>query len=418
MLKYLLAILVVVVIIILVDSFLSKDKNLRKKCNKLLETSTGGFDNNARSALNALNQIGNPTPADYFQRAGILRFNLINDNIDNFPTEIVDTIAVNYQNALMGIDEDEIPELDFMFDRIIDFQNILTAADYETNAAIEFNLVANRIPAAKHQSVQNRVKESIANSNSKKEAVETALDSATRYTSDKQNVHDSKVNNDLREALSIFKRGTNAVPVGNEVREWINNVYASDPNNLHKVQNAITALNKVEEGNHIFTFNETESNILSYVWQRCKHQNNIENRDLMFEAVVNSLADSVENGGLVCINGRCSRMLNSLATLDFDKKISERGALTFEAYKNQIYQETKNIVNEAVEEAKSSDDSLMRDIGKSYDGNDIELDETTENMFKKNLIERIDANLAKYSDKLSPAEINTLKDECHIYASI
>jgi len=136
----------------------------------------------------------------------------------------------------------------------------------------------------------------------------------------------------------------------------------------------------------------------------------------MREAIVNALADSIEGGNQVCINGRCARVLNSLVTLDYDENVG--AAMTFEAYKNQIFQETKEIINQELDRALASTNDKLRAVGEAYEGSDVEVDSTVEEQFKQEIKQEIDRNMEKYEDKLTPAEIDNLKQECYVYATL
>jgi hypothetical protein len=227
------------------------------------------------------------------------------------------------------------------------------------------------------------------------------------------------VNNDLRETLRRFKgtaSNTDAALAVSEAREFIYRECDDLPE--HKIKAALEVLDKVKEGGYISTFNEREDDIFAYTWARCSHPRNHGKEKLMREAVVNSLADGIENGNQVCINGRCGRVLNSFATIDFDKEISETGVMTFEAYKNQIFQETKTIIGDEINRAKASEDEKLREVGESYEDVSIKPDPVVEEQFKCEIKREIDNNIAKYENKLNEKEIDNIKQECYVYAVI
>ena len=136
----------------------------------------------------------------------------------------------------------------------------------------------------------------------------------------------------------------------------------------------------------------------------------------MKEAVANSLADANEGGHLVCINGRCSRVLSSLSLLDYDPTVGT--ALSFPAYLAQIMQETKEIFDIALKNAKASDDPLMQSVARSYEDINVVADDVRENEFKAGIKDSIDAMLETYETKFQPRELNQLREECYIYATL
>jgi hypothetical protein len=265
--------------------------------------------------------------------------------------------------------------------------------------------------------VDDRVVNAKTATNSRVDAANMAFNDATTYTNNPQNVHDSKVNSDLRDVLAKMKataRGMNIQTSLDEIHNWINN--SDDPLIMERHDDAIKGLNKAREAAYITTYNEHEDAILAYTWERCKHPRNASNSDLMKDAVVTSLIDGVENNHQVCINGRCARILNSLATLDFDDNVAN-GALTLEAYRNQIFQEVKEIVNREIDTAKESSDEEIRAVGEAYETGD-ELDNDAERRFKNNMKSEIDFNLSKYDDKLGNDDLEKIKQECYAYATI
>jgi hypothetical protein len=111
-------------------------------------------------------------------------------------------------------------------------------------------------------------------------------------------------------------------------------------------------------------------------------------------------------------------VLNSFALLDFDYQISQGGAMTYEAYKNQIFDETQKIVEEELEVARVSDDASLHTVVKSYDDPSIVPDAAASERFKNIVKARINANLETYVDKFSAHELEKIKEECYAGADI
>ncbi|SIP86110.1 Hypothetical protein PACV_397 [Pacmanvirus A23] len=429
MFQYLILAIVITILISLIYYVFCKDRIRRKKSEKFINNSAGTFDESARRALDELTQIRNPTPADHFRRGQLLQYNLLegNQQIMRRQRNVVGDMIQEYTNALADFNvQDNFVNPDFMMYRIEDFHRNLQIFDDDNDELVQLALgfdtmVNNRAPVVRQELIEERVNRAVSNSTTRAEAIEKYFDNSIKFTDDRQNVHDSKVNSDLRETLRKIKatapRNIEPVIICEEIDYYIHNDYTDDPNNAYKVTAASTALQTMSRGELITTFNERENYILSYVWERCKHPSNSENMQLMKEAVANALADSVENGTLVCINGRCSRVLNSLVLLDFDRDISS-GVMTFEAYKNQIFQETKEIINQEIERAKLSSNVKLQNVGLAYDGEDVEVDEDVENEFKQEIKREIDRNMEKYSTKLTPVEISNISEECYIYAAL
>jgi hypothetical protein len=268
------------------------------------------------------------------------------------------------------------------------------------------NVVEYNVPNIARNETRARVTKAVA-APTKAAAVATAL--APEYRSDSQNVHDTKLNGDLNATLAKL---TETGPKGSTeidaaIVECID--YVKDK------PNALAAAQKMREGTHISTYNTNEAYILAAVWRRCDHRFNVDNRELMREAVSVSLTDCTENGGLVCINGRCSRLLGSLVLLDFDSTVGS--ALTFDAYKNQIYEETKEMFEREIEELHKSDSADMRQLAQSYDDPSIEATDAATTEFHTLLKSQVDDLLTNYTN-LNAREIEQLRRDCYVYVTI
>lgn len=434
--------LILAVIIILLISliywlfFYNNDANRRKRSKKLIQNSSGIFDGYAREALAELNQITNPNPDDYFHRGQIIQYNIFENNIrnpaSNHNNAIIKRMLRDYNNAIAGIRDRPKQDINstFIIDHIENFNRVNNnlANEYGTTELEQLMLILdatvnNHAGVIRQEIIEDRKHEAVNTASTRGEAINRYFTNAQKYTDDRQNVHDSKVNSDLREVLFKFKNSSKD-PISpirsiNEIREYIRGEYSHDPNNRSKIPSAEIILNTISAGDYIGTYSDREDNILAYVWERCKHPNNRENSTLMREAVVNALADGVENNIPVCINGRCSRVLNSLALLDYDPTVN--GAMTFEAYKNQIYQETKEIINNEISRARNSADCEMRNAADMFDNANIDDDVEPTPAFirlRNDIKTEIDNNVKKYTGKLNEQEINNILQDCYAYATI
>lgn len=407
--------LIIVAVLILVWAVGSDDRR-RRTASCALDNSIGVYDAPAVEALEAINQIDNPTIGDHFTRAGILHYNLLEGNL-NRPRghQVARLIAQDMAATLTGLGRGEVDEelqTEYMIAQMEGFGHELAAANHDF-APVFNNMVGTAAPAIRRETVEQRRGKARAGAKTLTGAAELAIDDATKYTNDRQNVHDSHVNRDLR---SIFKkmRSTRhddpAADPLDDVEKFIRGKYAQEY--PEKSVRAARILDIARTGEHIGTFNDTENEILATVWERCKHPRNRKNRDLMFEAVANSLADSLEDGKPVCINGRTGRVLNSLATLDFDSSVSD-GAMTLEAYRNQIFQESKEIITREIARASRSADPAVVAGALAYDrGDDAPIEPFTA-VLKQELHTHVDS----YSDKLSDAERENIKSEVTVYAA-
>lgn len=408
----LLAIFVVAVLVIVWAR--SADHRRRCRAAALLDVSAGGYDAAAVEALTEINAMDRPAAVDHFARAGILHYNLLEGNLRRREAapHTVNIIARDYAAALGGIQRGEIDmDTEFMIMQMEGFGGALGMAGHDVAPAFN-DMLAATTPGIRAEQIERRRRSAQDVAENRAEAAAVALDMATTYTNDRQNVHDSHVNRDLRATLNKMRNDGSSIDADssiNDVRDFIRGRYAREfP---EKARRAERVLDIARRGERIGTFNESEDRILATVWERCKHPRNKGKRDLMFEAVAHSLADSLEGDTPVCINGRTGRVLNSLATLDFDADISD-GAMTYEAYRNQIFQETKDIIKDTTDRAKNSPDRDLSKAATAYDegGDDVAA-------FTETLKRELHTHVDSYGDKLSSDERDNIKAEITMYAA-
>lgn len=417
--------------------FRANDAGRRKLASACVKASRGTDDAAARAAIAELNNIRAPTPADTFARGRILQYNILGGRVDVHERPIqqaVAAVARDYVDAVvrMGYARthpggDQPFTDDFMLDQIEGFNRLVIGApaDYMDDAtmAAVFGLthaVNQRAGPARKEIVAARKADAVNAAETRAEAIGAVFDAATAFTDDAQNVHDTKVNGDLRVFLQRMKStarpGLTVEECVSDAKKYIQGEFSADDIGRRKAASALQTLEKVSSGERISTLGDREDNIFAYTWARCDHPKNAENRELMREAVANSLADCIEKGKSVCINGRCGRVLNSLATLDYDREIAS-GAMTFEAYKNQIFQETKAIIGQEISRAKASSNDDLRAVGEAYETGD-EVGGDVEEQFRADVKAEIDRNLDNYSTKLNQVERDNIAQECYAYATI
>lgn len=395
---------VVIIVLLYVVYYISTRKSAREYYNK----SNGTFDSAAKTALKMTSNDN--SPAGRVTHARILTNNILHD--DNYRNqvnhnEILNAAATDYYvvlNQILGGEYNAPMELmlnigDFndTYHPAGDFGDIFMRAD---NATVEKSVAARKEVAQQKTTTAD--------------AMDKFFETSIQYTEDPQNVHDSGVIGDLNKTLLRLRSygGEDSKVAIEEARKFINTKYSKDPLNENKVKSALIALDKVAEGNYIESYNDSEDKIFSYVWGRSKHNDNKDQADIVKEAIIDSLASAVENGSLVCIGGRTARVLNSLATIDTDDTISN-AAMTQEAYRNQIFTETRNIISSRIEAAKNSDNEEYANVGKLYSGENVKINPGVEREFIDDIKKEIDINLEQYNTKLKPNELTKIRSECY-----
>ena len=407
------------------------DEGFRRECDAALGKSAGVFDAGARMALDALSRVETRRPVDHFTRGHIIYHNILNGDINGarIPERrrMVQELARNYTDAIGGMFE----EGEGTYDPVAAHQNqymlrnidmvragILLAGEVADDAILraiaeDLGTAGTRGERINRDVVQSRAKNAVAMTTNRAAAVNKALDDATVYTNDRQNVHDTAVNADLRGILAKIRDDVDAGAAIFQAREYINSEY---PGGKEAKANALRGLDTAAKGGYINTLNDSEDKIFAYVWERCKHPLNADKYAEAREAVINALADGVENGTQVCMNGRCARILGSLTTIDYDSDVAD-GVLTLEAYRNAIFQQTKQIVNGAIERAQRSDDAKLRAVGAAYESGD-DPDGDDDMAFRDGIKEAIDVAIDAYADKLNENDLARVRGECYVYATL
>jgi len=418
MFAHLLFAFILVIIVSLVYWFFFCDTALRKSANTLLQKSAGGFDTSAQQALAKIKCIRAPIATDYFEHGRILQYNVLYD--DEIPNGIItehdrinDHIAGLYIAALNNLVPNHAGN-DFIIQQIREFER------YEANMRAQPNFTTTLLTTAllagessEQQAVADRIVAAKLATTTRADAIVKYFDDSTIYTSNAQNVHESQVNSDLTRIFYKMDQHVNIGDSFNSAREFI----LSHPN--ANSGNACIALDKMQSGTPISTFGTTEDVLFASIWSRCSHPKNSKNRTNMQAAVVAALADCVENNILVCTNGRSARILNSLATLDYDPEIAAGGAMTYEAYRNQIYYETKAIIDQEIDRALGSNDPVLQKVGKSYESGS----ETCEHLdaysdYKKGIQLLVDNNINTYSSRMTIEDLNKIRYTCHAFAAM
>jgi hypothetical protein len=444
MFHYILIAVIAVLLISLIYYFSvhTSDESRRSRAARALNQSAGVFDDAARAALVELDQIEDPTPEDYFRRGHIIQHHVLGGEVRGGRArgdeDQIRHIMDNYTQALRGLrgaDGHNTPGAtggagatltpDFIVNQVGEFDHLLlNLEDVEMDGIMRdiarfHGGVETTTPVIRADTAAKRAEAAAAVAPTRSAAITTAFDSATVYTDDRQNVHDSKVNNDLREVLNRVRCPIDPSRAIAEAREFISDRYSVSAGRT-KATNASRVLDIVASGQTIGTFGESEDAIFAYIWNRAKHPRNSGRAELIREAVATALADGVENGTPVCANGRTARVLNSLVTLDYDPAIAAHGAMTFEAYRNEIFTEIKDIVADAIDGAATSSDSSLRAVGAAFESAG-DVDESALGAlakFKSDLRGAIDAAVDARAGVLTPAEIANIKAESYVYATV
>jgi len=381
---------IIIVAVIVFGCFIYKyftETRFKTKVRELAATANGNIEV-AREAYRGLGELPDMQADDHYLRGTIL-LNMIGDVMQD--TRVGQLINDHFTAAAQDITANNAENPDFIAYRIAVF-----------------------VPAdeAKTEMLQTRAETALLNNETKQAAVNQFFNDSIQYTNDTQNVHDPKVNNDLRDTISKIKVDLDHNEIAEIIKQVTQAVDDLADDNV-KRNNAKQALSRFT-GNSISTFECLDTEILAWAWRRCSHPMNVDKRADMQDAIIDALADCVEHGSVVCINGRCSRILSALVLLDYDPTVGQ--ASTFEIYKNQILEESNDILQRAIESYQ--DDPELSAAAQSYKDANITVNPDDEAKFKQKVMAEINSNIESYSDKLSREDIIKIKEYCDMAITI
>lgn len=168
----------------------------------------------------------------------------------------------------------------------------------------------------------------------------------TNWTSDSQNVHDSAISDNLIEQYKRIKQHSGGQQTMDDIYKYIAE-HQHEIKNINKVNNALFMMNR---GTNPPGFGgDTETDILEQIWNRIhspENKNNIEQLKV-------SLFEQIADCDGVCLTGRVSRVISSLAYLDHDKEI---GILkNKQILRNELMEELGKILNKNISQLDKED---------------------------------------------------------------
>ncbi len=205
-------------------------------------------------------------------------------------------------------------------------------------------------------------------------ATDTYIDLATQQTSDPQNVHDPGVLACFKAILTRLREDQgplDALPGLDAIAEGITQQGPRlSKNRPEVVKRALDVVQRTRDGERVAGFDATDAECLRRVWARADDPRNAGSRDLLRQALFDVLTDEcwepALGGGMkiVCVTGRSTQILSSLVLKDWDERNWEVKRL--EQFKNEIFEETKRVINAVALRAATSADPEKRQAGRAY----------------------------------------------------
>lgn len=156
---------------------------------------------------------------------------------------------------------------------------------------------------------------------------------------DTQNVHDSAV---VAHTRNLYQKLGTVVP--SQPPDNIRQAIDSHPFESEQRRfDALTTYNKMMSGDLVTGLGGSEREILTRTFNRVMAPENAKNKTSLMNAFMDSLADSVEHGHLVCTTGRCTRVLNSLNVLDANPEIA-KPPITMEMLRSEVLTKSGRIL--------------------------------------------------------------------------
>jgi len=211
------------------------------------------------------------------------------------------------------------------------------------------------------------------------------------YKNDLQNVHDHSVTNIIKKNLTILKESDNNITKRNNNITNQNNNITNQNNNITNQNDDITKIvsddstkrdvlysilehpklsesikgsavvvlenlnNKEKHG----TFNVTEEEALSLVWNRMNNEKDDIKKSNMIEILAKQLDSSIENGYIVCSSGKIARIIGALDGID-EEMTSSRPIWA-------IREEIGNLAGKIMNgNYKNPQDEFKRQVQKTY----------------------------------------------------
>lgn len=322
----------------------------------------------AIAVLNGENNIVNPNPADLY-RVGVTYLLNMHDPVNAHD---------RFTQALLQVRENPGQENNLYYvDRITDFNEMFT------------DVLVNDLP------LQQALEEIFMDNNTTIEA------KARNWTPDNHNVHDTSVNDGVKEHYAKIKKLNSRMEYKPEysyqaAKEMVIR-NSADKDKIAKI------FDRFNNDHKIKCLDSSEQELIGAVYQRMHAPENKNNFNELRQALCDAINDCGTEAGTVCQHGRISRIIASLAILDAEPSM---GILkTKQLARTEIYNTAGKIVSDAVAELKIDDKKIYDDYI-----NDVDSSEVLE--FKNSLEQDIEKIRKDYVKNLPADQLNLILKEC------
>lgn len=270
------------------------------------------------------------------------------------------------------------------------------------------------------------------------EKIDLTKNNVVGIRNDNQNVHDSNINDKLREIYDKIRYEYKKYENGNSSSNGINNLdeeiydyYLNstefNDNEKHIIVEVLDNAMKGDKSsllNNILGFDNTnlgdkdditskENYILRNVWCRSKHPNNKDNEENIKYNLGKQLVDCMNGKMLHCMSGRISRYISALEMNDFEIA-NETIFKTKDILRKEIMDKCSLLIQSEIEKCYNNEECEWKKAAISYkDGisvDDNDMKKGIDHLTK--IIDNIlDEYKEKYNSKTDNAMFNTLREE-------
>lgn len=348
---------------------------------------------NAQEVINLGENLPNPRAIDHLMIGTTYLLNAGNRNRarEHFQ-EAIDNIVNR------NVDTHDIP---FIIERIDDLKLFLNE-EIPLQGAIEFYINDQRTAPKIYKPNEPNIGDP--------DYKEKHILAKQRWESDSQNVHDQALSRMLADQLALVRSDNELLNYTlnhhnyAECVDWLRAKSANNKGDLAKINDV---LKTIDLNNPIFLSGNnnsreiTERDFLDTIWKRIHDPRNNDKLSELKNSLYDSVIDCVESGKHVCISGRCKKLWQTFALLDYTDTVGIMKSK--QMIRNEIYEKCCNII-------KNERESVSNIIKADYDaGKDTE--DTTR--MKKNIIDRMEQIKTQYNNKSIDENIlNSIIDEC------
>ena len=138
------------------------------------------------------------------------------------------------------------------------------------------------------------------------------------YRNDLQNVHDHSVTGIIKKNIQLIKQENLLKNVNKDdnAQNVINAILNSDDLSTDIKGNAITVITTLNDIDSHGTYNVTEKDALSIVWNKINNESDEIKKKNMIDILAKQLDSGVENGHVVCSSGKIARIISTFDGVD------------------------------------------------------------------------------------------------------